>query len=127
MCAVFRLDLDVTIGASIFLPLHRVTYRQRFEFGGLLGRLFPQMNAHIGRLQRALRHGLRIVDELAIALDERLVGIGVDRLEIRERAETSAAYSAPIAAISISRSPRRRSDLVLAEALVLELAVEGDD
>jgi len=76
--------------------------RGRRHLRSFFHRLLPQEDLEVGRLQRVMRHRLRILDKCTIALDERLVAVGVDGLEIRERRVASDAYSGPIAAISIS-------------------------
>ena len=116
------------LGASNSCPFTASRIAVGVSSAGFLDRLLPQEDLEVGRFQRVVRHRLRILDEGAIALDERLVAVGVDGLEIRERR---------VAADRIFRTHRRDLDfrgdggadrqLVVRQALVLVLAVERDD
>ncbi len=124
---IIGIDFDVTIGGVEFLPLDGLPDRGRRRLRGFFDRLLPQEDLEVGRLERMMRHRLRILDERTIALDERFVAIGVDGLKIWERS---------VASDRIFRAHRRDLDfgsdgganrqLVVRQSLIPVFTIEGD-
>ncbi len=125
---VLRIDLHMTVGRVELLALHGFADRDRRDLGRLLHRLLPQEDLEVGRFQRVMGHRLRVLHEGAVALDEGLVEVGVDRLEVRERGVAAdRIFGAHRRDLDLRGHGRADRQLVVGEALVLVLAIERDD
>ena len=125
---VLRIDLHMAVRRVELLALDGLADRDRRDLGRLLHRLLPQEDLEVGRFQRVMRHRLRVLDEGAVALDEGLVEVGVDRLEIRERGVAAdRIFGAHRRDLDLRGHGRADRQLVVGQALVLVLAIERDD
>ena len=85
----------MAVGGVELLPLHGFTDGRRRRFAGFFHGLRPQEDLEIRTFQRVMGHRLGIVDELAVAFDERIVGVRIDGLEVGERGIAAGRVLSP--------------------------------
>ncbi len=124
------LRVDQHLAAGRVVRLAADVGADRIGRRGLAGlhRLLPQEHLEVRRLQRVVGDGLRVIDELAVAVHERLVGRRVDRHEIRHRRVAAGrVFGAHRGDLDLAGDGGADRHGGLRHALVLVFAVERDD